>query len=89
MGLRHKHKAQGGMSPYQEGAAVTESKQTLSQTMDTVNHSSVSGVLSEQHQALLLLVGHQLVVDQADFLCTNNDDCENRGGKWRREGRYL
>lgn len=68
MVLRHKRKAQGRMSPYQEGAAVAESKQALSQTMDTVNHSSISGVLSEQHQALLLLVGHELIVDQADFL---------------------
>jgi hypothetical protein len=67
------------MDTCQKGAAKAETEQSLTQTVDSVNHAGISSMLAKENQTLLLLVRHQLVVNQADFLF-RMDHCTNK--KW-------
>lgn len=58
----------GLMDTCQKGAAEAETEQSLTQTVDSVNHASISSVLAKENQTLLLFIRHQLVVNQANFL---------------------
>lgn len=60
------------LKTYKERAAVSETEQALTKSMDTIDHACIACVPSKEDKALLVLVSHQLIVDQADFLSTMN-----------------